>query len=239
MEILRGLTSPEFDSIWMGNHNWCESPNIRRGGWSGVRIVQIDTADGRVPIYLKQQFRHSYRSWKNLFRKQPTALREYRNIRRLEAIGVPTPEVLMFAVKGETAILGTRALDNYQALDQVDLEQLSLLQRRELVRSVARCISKLHRFHFQHNCLYPKHIFVRQQGDNWSVKLIDLEKMRRRWGRDAAMRHDLDTLYRRSITLFNRRDRIAFMRAYLGEDDICPGRDKRKLHAFSAINPER
>ena len=229
MEILRGLTSPQFDSMWMGNHNWCEAPNIRRGGWSGVRKVEIETPDGIIPIYLKQQFRHSYRSWTTLFRKQPTALREYRNIRRLEAIGVPTVEVLMFAVKGDTAVLGTRALEGYQALDQIDLKQLTLNQRRALVRAIARCVRKLHRYHYQHNCLYPKHIFVRQQGENWSVRLIDLEKMRRRWRRDAAMKHDLDTLCRRSLMLFEQRDRIVFMRAYLSDDSTRPMIQRRIL----------
>jgi hypothetical protein len=69
MEIMQGLTSPEFDTIWMGQHNWYEEPNIRRGGWSGVRKVDIETLDGVTPIYLKQQLHHSYRSWINLFIK--------------------------------------------------------------------------------------------------------------------------------------------------------------------------
>ena len=232
MEILQGLTSPEFDTLWMGDHNWCEAPNIRRGGWSGVRKVELETPDGVVPVYLKQQFRHSYRSWTNLFIKQPTALREYRNIRRLHRVDLPTVDVAIFAIKGDTAILGTRALEGYQSLDQLDLDSLTLLQRRELLRSVARCISKFHQHHYQHNCLYPKHIFVRQSDGKWSVKLIDLEKMKRRWRRGAAMKHDLDSLHRRSLMLFNQRDHITFLRAYLKEQKSSSTRQRRLLRRF-------
>lgn len=232
MEIMQGLTSPEFDTIWMGQHNWYEEPNIRRGGWSGVRKVDIETLDGVTPVYLKQQLHHSYRSWTNLFIKQPTAVREYRNIRRLHKVGVPTLDVVIFAVKGDAAILGTRALEGYQALDEIDLNRLTLQQRRALIRSVARCISRLHQHHYQHNCLYPKHIFVRQFDDKWSIKLIDLEKMKRRWRRNEAMKHDLDTLYRRSLMLFNQRDCITFMRAYLSEQKASSSQQRRFLRRF-------
>lgn len=34
--------------------------------------------------------------------------------------------------------------------------------------------------HWQHGCLYPKHIFVRVEGEAIEVALIDLEKSRRR-----------------------------------------------------------
>lgn len=216
MRILQGLNSSQFDSLWAGKHDWYEEPNYRRGGWSGVCKMQLDGAEGPVEVYLKQQFRHSYRSFLNLFRKQPTALREYLNIQRLQAYGIPTVDVVLFGVEDDKAILATKALDDYQAVDQLDISGLSIHQRRALIRAVALCIKKLHQHRFQHNCLYPKHIFVRQNADGWSVKLIDLEKMKRRWRADSAMHHDLDTLYRRSLHLFNQHDRLCFLRTYFG-----------------------
>lgn len=217
MQILHGVTRAQFDQLWASEQDWFEAPNYRRGGWSGVSKIQLDTAHGEIPVYLKQQFRHSYRSWRQLLRKRPTALREYRNIKRLTAAGIATVDLVLFAVQGDKAILGTRALEAYQSLDQVDLSRLSIEQRRALIRAVASCIRQLHQHRYQHNCLYPKHIFVCQTDDGWSVKLIDLEKMKRRWRSRAAMQHDLDTLNRRSRDLFNQRDRLVFMRAYLGE----------------------
>ncbi|MCO2015712.1 InaA protein, partial [Pseudomonas aeruginosa] len=52
--------------------------------------------------------------------------------------------------------------------------------------------------HWQHGCLYPKHIFVRVEGEAIEVALIDLEKSRRRLTVNKASQHDLKQLKRRS-----------------------------------------
>lgn len=216
MELLYGVTIAQFDQLWRAKHRWYEAPNYRRGGWSGVSQIDLETGQGKVPVYLKLQYRHSYRSWDTFFRKQPTALREYRNICRLHEKGIATVDLVVFGVREDTAILGTRALTDYQALDNLDWNALSLHQRRALIRTIAESVSKLHAHHYQHGCLYPKHIFVRHCQDHWQVKFIDLEKMKRRWRRKAAMSQDLGTLYRRSQALFNLRDQLTFLQAYLG-----------------------
>lgn len=225
MEIFQGLTKLGFDRLWFANHDWYEAPNLRRGGWSGVSKTNIETAQGRVAVYLKKQYKHSYRSWVNLFVKQPTALREYRNIIRMQTAGIPTVEPILFAVKSDTAILATRALEKYQSLDQVNLKSLSIQKRRQLIRVVAKTIRKLHLLRYQHGCLYPKHIFVYHDIGGWSVKLIDLEKMKRRCFIALAMKHDLDTLNRRSQHLFNHHDRLTFILAY-----IKHGRSRFLMH---------
>lgn len=218
MDMLLGVTSTQYQGLWESTHNWYEPPNYRRGGWSGVCKIDLARPMGKLPVYLKLQSSHTYRSWRSFFLKRPTVLREYQNIKGLEAAGIPTLDVEVFAVKGDNAILGTRALDDYQSLDELDLEALTTRQRRRLIRAIARYIRRIHLLHYQHNCLYPKHIFVRKIENTWSVKLIDLEKMRRTWSVKAAMYHDLSTLYRRSSYLFNQHDRFAFMRAYLGRN---------------------
>jgi len=218
MNMLLGVTGSQYEGLWSSTHNWYEPPNYRRGGWSGVCKINIERPDGELPVYLKLQSSHTYRSWRSLFRKRPTALREYQNIRGLAAAGIPTLDVEIFAIEGDKALLGTRALDDYQSLESLNLGVLTTHQRRRLIRAVARYIRRIHLLHYQHNCLYPKHIFVRPIGNTWSVKVIDLEKMKRTWSVKAAMYHDLSTLYRRSGHLFNQHDRFAFMRAYLGRD---------------------
>lgn len=218
MEWLYGITHQQYDNLWSRDHQWYEPPNYRRGGWSGVCKVTLPRPVGDITVYLKLQSSHTYRSWLTLFRKRPTALREYQNITALKHSGVPTLDVEFFAIENEKALLATRSLEGYQSLIDLDIDALSTRQRRRLIRAVARYIRRIHLLHYQHNCLYPKHIFVRAIGNDWSVRLIDLEKMRRTWRTSSAMYHDLNTLYRRSLALFNQHDRFAFMRAYLGRD---------------------
>jgi len=218
MELLYGLTHQQYENLWSRNHQWYEPPNYRRGGWSGVcKFVQSQPI-GDVTLYLKLQSNHNYRSWHNLFRKRPTALREYLNINALKRSGLPTLDIEFFALEKEKALLATRSLEGYQSLAELEIGALNTRKRRKLIRAVARYIRRFHLLHFQHNCLYPKHIFVRPIGNDWSVRLIDLEKMRRTWRIKRAMYHDLNSLYRRSLSLFNQHDRFVFMRAYLGRD---------------------
>lgn len=215
MDILEHLNKPMFDNLWSQNDDWYETPNLRRGGWSGVVKTTVKTSNGISPVYLKKQYNHTYRSWLHFFKKQPTALREYRNIKRLNTEGIPTVDIAFFAVNGMSAVLGTHALSDYESLDKINLDTLTIKQRRQMIRAVAKTIRKLHMKKFQHGCLYPKHIFVRQDVSGWSVKLIDLEKMKRRCFSSTAMKHDLDTLNRRSEHLFNMHDRLTFLLTYI------------------------
>ena len=72
----------------------------------------------------------------------------------------------------------------------------------------------MHEARFQHNCLYPKHILIKPEPPTKAdVRLIDLEKARRRVNRKAAILRDLDTLNRRA-TGFSQTDRLRFLMAY-------------------------
>lgn len=56
MDILEHLTKPMFDNLWSQNDDWYETPNIRRGGWSGVVKTTVKTSNGISPVYLKKQY---------------------------------------------------------------------------------------------------------------------------------------------------------------------------------------
>lgn len=57
------------------------------------------------------------------------------------------------------AILVTKALNDHQPLDIASLK-LDRLQKRALLTEVAKNLRLMHQHHYQHNCLYPKHILL-------------------------------------------------------------------------------
>ena len=76
----------------------------------------------------------------------------------------------------------------------------------------------LHSSRVVHNCLYPKHIFLKSQESGASGRLIDLEKARPSLGLRSRSR-DLETLHRRSGPP-TRGERLLFLLAYLEKDRV-------------------
>ena len=75
----------------------------------------------------------------------------------------------------------------------------------------------MHAYRYQHNCLYPKHIFARLRDDGAAeVRLIDLEKVKWRPARRYAMLRDLGTLYRH-VEGWTATDQLRFFLAYRQE----------------------
>ena len=83
----------------------------------------------------------------------------------------------------------------------------------------ADLVARMHARSIVHNCLYPKHIFIKSMADGVQASLIDLEKSRAHvfspWGR---MR-DLDALNRRSDAP-RRTQRLRFLLLYLGKQRV-------------------
>lgn len=216
-----GLNS--FDEWWQLDADWFEPPNERRGGWSGVSQVSLQSGMGERVIFLKRQEDHVIRNWLHPFRGIPTFVREMQNILALQAAGVPALVPVYFAqrtVNGkQRAILVTEALQGYVPLDAISPSSLPFATRRQLISAVAKVVKKLHEHNIVHNCLYPKHLFVRGSDNGFDVRLIDLEKARRKWRRDSAMFRDLDTLNRHSHA-WSRTDRRFFLQEYIdaGQD---------------------
>lgn len=220
-----------FDVLWRNNTPWFEAPNIRRGGWSGVVNCEVDNFGQPQKVFIKRQESHSTRTLLHPIKGIPTFLREYRNIQLLHAKNIPTLDVLYFATKASQAILVTKALDGYISLDKIDFQSLDSRAKKALIMVVARLISQLHHHHYQHNCLYPKHIMVRQQANEWEVKLIDLEKMKYRLFKKNAVIHDLTTFVRHINGILPVRDMVFFFQAYFGQPKISSN-SKKIIHRF-------
>lgn len=182
--------------------SWVEEPNERRGGASGVQRVY--TGDGRL-LYRKQQTGHVYRDWQRPF-GYPTAMRERDALRAFESLGIRVPRLVYSGcrkVDGQwQALLVTEALEGFSSLDECyargDQDRWGEAKHQRILQQIGATIARMNLAHWQHGCLYPKHIFVRVEGEAIEVALIDLEKSRRRLTVNKASQHDLKQLKRRS-----------------------------------------
>ncbi|MFP8319507.1 lipopolysaccharide kinase InaA family protein [Pseudomonas aeruginosa] len=180
--------------------SWVEEPNERRGGASGVQRVY--TGDGRL-LYRKQQTGHVYRDWQRPF-GYPTAMRERDALRAFESLGIRVPRLIYSGcrkVDGQwQALLVTEALEGFSSLDECyargDQDRWGEAKHQRILQQIGATIARMNLAHWQHGCLYPKHIFVRVEGEAIEVALIDLEKSRLTVNK--ASQHDLKQLKRRS-----------------------------------------
>lgn len=187
-----------FDHLETVPENWIEAPNFRRGGTSGVIKTRIDNND----VYIKKQNGHIYRSFRHPC-GQPTALREQEAILAMQKLGVRVPDILHCEsrrINGRLrTYLVTRALEGYEPLDSFFLHRYQALpadKQQQLIKELAEMLAKIHRCKWQHTALYPKHIFIRTEGEHFEFALIDLEKMRRRLTVKQASKHDLEQFSR-------------------------------------------
>jgi len=224
LPVLRHNKLNSFALLWSMDVGWFEPPNERRGGWSGISRCELELpAGGSVAIFLKRQENHTTRTLLHPF-GLATFVREMRNILFFKRAKVPTLEPVYFAVRKRSrelrAILCTVALSDYVSLDAlVDSwsagDRPGRQWRRQLMQSVAEVMARMHEHHIQHNCCYPKHIYIRTDDHEISVRIIDLEKAKVRMLRKIASLRDLDTLNRHS-TGWSRTDRLRFLLFYLG-----------------------
>ncbi|CAG0980005.1 Protein InaA [Methylophilaceae bacterium] len=229
-----------FEALWqLEQDNWFEAPNRRRGGWSGVcRTTLALPGEGEVGVFIKRQENHVYHGWRHLFRPMATFEREYHNILAFQKYGIPTVDLIYFGqrkVGGKLrAILVTRELTGYQALDAYAGSfpaSMDSLTRKKLFESMATAMRAMHARHFQHNCLYPKHLFIRNAEDHpVETRFIDLEKAKR-WPlkRNVALK-DLGTLHRHTEHC-SKTDRLRFFLAYRQEKRLSD-RSRKMLAAI-------
>ena len=236
LPILQHNHLDSFEALWALNRDdWFEPPNYRRGGWSGVVKTSIALPDGgSAGVFIKRQENHFFRSWRNFFRLTATFEREFRNILNFRKLGVPTLEPIYYCQKTVTgklrAIVVTRELEGYQPFDAQCYQPISRLgksRRRQLIARVATTLRHMHDAHLQHNCLYLKHIFVKEgPGGATDARLIDLEKAKWRPIRSIITTRDLYSLYR-CAEGWSRTDRLRFFLAYRNEERLSV--ESRKL----------
>ncbi len=217
-----GLKS--FDDWWQRDAEWFEEPNYRRGGWSGVSRLELEDASGnKHAIFMKRQENHVAKTLRHPLKGIPTFIREMHNILQLKEAGVAALVPVYFATRtidgAQRAVLVTESLDGFLPLDEVAQETLEYSARRQLIEAVAVLIRRLHAQRLQHNCLYPKHIFVKPVATGYEARLIDLEKTKRRLLERTAMVRDLDSLNRHAHG-WSSADRLFFLHSYLGSEKL-------------------
>ena len=215
-----------YGSLWQLKADWFEEPNIRRGGWSGVVKVSLkQTNDDPVFIFIKRQENHLSRTWRHPIKGVATFIREYNNLRLFHKYDIPTPELVYFGARSNNgkpqAIIATKELVGYQPLNVLLHKSGSSMiigskHRQALFKETAKVLYHMHQHRLQHNSLHPKHIFAKPLGDNWDIRIIDLEKAKRRVFKQTASLRDLATL-RRQMTELTDKEQITFFKAYVNE----------------------
>lgn len=219
----------DYDAIWNLEIGWFEEPNQRRGGWSGVSRLEVALPDGsRTAVFIKRQQNHITRTWWHPFRGITTFRREFENLQWLQAVGVPTLDVLYFAERlvdgNRCAILISRELTGYISFEDcmANWKQHGFPGKpvwHSLMHKLAGIARHMHRHHIQQNCFLPKHVFISGIDGEMDIRLIDFEKAKRSVTVERAMLRDLDTFNRRSPGL-RRTDRLRFLLAYYRQDRV-------------------
>jgi len=224
-EVLARHGVNSFAALWALELDAVDAPNTGRGGWSSVHRLELEDANGDVQcFYLKRQNNHCTRTLRAPF-GEPTFSREFRAVQQYAKLGIPALEAAFFArrtVDGrQQAVLLTRALDEYAPLDEwfERWPTLPPADIRTLAQAAGALVRALHNAGVIHNCLYPKHVFLKLHGDGAGARLIDLEKTRRAWFGQRDLIRDLETLNRRSLTP-TRTQRLRFLLAYFGQQRL-------------------
>lgn len=244
MAILNEITHPvasdiftahgldHFDAFWQLSAETVEQGNMARGGWSRVEKLSLTHQGATHVFYIKKQQNYSVRMPIYFFKKVPTLLKEKNMIDCFQVAHIPTMETAYFAWRkqgsNQQAILVTWELTHYLPLEKyfAKWSTMTFDQKRNITKSVAQVIHRMHQQYIMHNCLYPKHIFVKVDGEHVKTALIDLEKAKRVPWRSIAFKRDLDSLNRRSVNI-NFKTKLFFMHDYMSERKLSgKGRDK-------------
>ncbi len=167
-----------FDELWKMDLHEVEKPNYRRGGWSGVYLLEEDG----VRYYVKRQENHIKRTWTSPVKGELTFKLENDYMKAFRSRGVPALDSVYFEERkvgaDRQAILISEDLKGYTPLDKLyDTESDEELEK--IMFKVGQTIRKMHDANFVHRALHSKHLFVKKASDDdFIVKFIDLEKAR-------------------------------------------------------------
>lgn len=226
-QLLKQNGLEHFEQIWTLETEWFEEPNYRRNGWSGViKYPLVDSTGKTTWIFIKRQENHNCKTILHPFKGVPTFRREYINIQRLIKKNIPALTALYYnerTVDGkDQAILITLSLEGYQSFESfcANDENRSISQRPEIMTLAGKLIRKLHDAHFRHNCLYSKHLFVKNELNDIDVRLIDLEKLKWLPLYSQIRRNDLSRIIRRGEPMTHEDLTILLSSYYKSGDDL-------------------
>lgn len=211
-----------FNDIWDLELDWFEEPNKRRGGWSGVVRMQLD----RGEVFIKRQENHRRRTLRHPLKGIDSYQVEFENIQQYRLLNIPTLVPVYFSnrvVTGHSrAILITEALNDYTPLDElvsVSNRSLSQTQRRKIINVVSSLLRQIHDAGYMQNNFYPKHVFMKQEGETWHARVIDIETARRSLIRGRARFRDLDSFNRKAYG-WSRTERLRFLLSYMNKQRL-------------------
>ena len=226
-QLLKQNGLEHFEQIWTLETEWFEEPNYRRNGWSGViKYPLVDSTGKTTWIFIKRQENHNCKTILHPFKGVPTFRREYINIQRLIKKNIPALTAIYYnerIVDGkDQAILITLSLEGYQSFESfcANDENRSISQRPEIMTLAGKLIRKLHDAHFRHNCLYSKHLFVKNELNDIDVRLIDLEKLKWLPLYSQIRRKDLSQIIRRGKSMTHDDLKILLSSYYKSGDDL-------------------
>jgi tRNA A-37 threonylcarbamoyl transferase component Bud32 len=176
-----------FELLWNKEIDWFEEPNHRRGGWSGVGQLMLQSDGDDLSVFVKKQQNHGRRTLLHPFKGEPTFRREFKRLEFLETCGIKAPKVVFYGEQcignKSRAILATEALLGFVPLDVVTQDWCTISrktrqQKKQLLKTIAVSLRCFHEAGLVHRALYPKHIFVKDADKQPEIALIDLEKAR-------------------------------------------------------------
>jgi tRNA A-37 threonylcarbamoyl transferase component Bud32 len=166
-------------------------------------------------FYLKRQQGHMRRTWRHPIVGEPTFVREFEIIQHLSEHNIKTPKIVYFASQNAQAVLLLEALEDFVSLDklQVKLQTNTHTKNRRLISLLASSVRSIHQAHVQHRSLYDKHLFVKENNNEFEVALIDFEKSRITSFMSMLKFSDLITFNYRTHK-FSRTQRLHFFKQY-------------------------
>ncbi|MCU7800531.1 MAG: lipopolysaccharide kinase InaA family protein [gamma proteobacterium symbiont of Lucinoma myriamae] len=184
-QLLESNNLAAFAQLWALKTPWFEEPNYRRNGWSGVVKYALEDNKGEtIQVFIKRQENHNCKTLLHPVTGVPTFRREFINIKRLNDKHIPTLTTLYYAERSienkAQAVLITLSLEGYQSLEEFCANDSNKEhpQRQAIMTLAGQVIRKMHDAHFRHNCLYPKHLFVKNDEKTIDIRFIDLEKLK-------------------------------------------------------------
>lgn len=249
-KILAEQNLKDFDVLWNLKLDLLDEPNTQRSGWSSVARTSICLPNGeKQEIILKRQLNHNSRTYMHPVKGIPTFEKEMENSLEYARLGIPALKVIHYASRrhqnGIQAVLMTEYLSEYRSLDVLldSWEQNrypELNQRKRIIEAIAGFVRHIHENKIQHNCLYPKHVFIRQLAESVDIRVIDLEKSKwRPFGIRRRVR-DLESLSRRMGSIKNT-DLMRFILKYQDIQTLNPKAKRlcRKIMSRTKIKLNR
>lgn len=150
------------------------------------------------------------------------AANEWNAILRFRAVGIPTMEPVALGVHGRRSLLVTKSLDGYRPLldwlrDEVaDGLPPDPAAVRRLIDELADITRVMHETGLHHQDFYLNHLLIPIGDEIGGIRVIDLGRVRqtRRLGNRWIIKDLAQLDY--SSRLLSCRDRLRFLRAYLG-----------------------